>query len=84
MTEQEAATVARNHLARDRFPDPEFEWVLTRPTRVEDGWYFDHRYDRVSGSGELPAYAGPIGFVVGDDRTVHPLAYSAWRELFGS
>ena len=83
MTEEEAIALARAHLAETPFPDPQFRCLVPTPTGLTDAWYFDYRFERIVGKGDLPLYAGAIGFLVRKDRSVQPLSYSMWAELFG-
>jgi hypothetical protein len=84
MTQEEAISIARHHLENNPFPDDEYRWVLGPATPTRDGWYFDYRYEPIAGLGELPPYAGAMGFLVSADRGVRDLSFSAWQKLFPS
>jgi hypothetical protein len=83
MTHAEAIVIAEEHLRRHPFPDPECRWVIATPKQVGRGWLFPYRFERIGGDGELPPYAGAVGFLVRQDGTVDELSYSQWFDAGG-
>ena len=81
MTKDEATAVARNHLRRHPFPEPEFRWVLVEAVEIGSDWYFDYAFERTEGSGELPRYAGARGFLVAQDGNVREISFPEWARL---
>ena len=81
MTSDEATAVARRHLQANPFPEEGFRWALDPGTRVVDGWYFDYRFERAQGSGDLPLYAGAKGFIVLGDGGVRNVSWPEWQKL---
>lgn len=82
MTDEEATKHAKEHLRRHAFPDEDFQWVVGDAKPLDEGWYFDYLFERVKGDGEMPAFAGAIGFIVQRDGSVRDIAYGEWQKLF--
>lgn len=83
MTREQAIAVAEQHLRSRPFPEPEYSWVVTDPKQVHRGWLFPYQFERIAGEGELPLYAGAIGFLIRPDASVEDLSYTLWFENGG-
>jgi hypothetical protein len=81
---EEAAKLAREHLASQRFPDANYRWIFTEGRTHPDGWYFSYIYHHVA---ELPRsqwkkFFGAPGFVVHhDDGRIRTVSREEWHRL---
>jgi hypothetical protein len=81
MTSDEATAAARRHLQENPFPEQGFRWALDPGTRLPEGWYFEYRFERAQGTGDLPLYAGAKGFIVLPDGHVREVSWPEWQKL---
>jgi hypothetical protein len=79
LTYDQALLAAKEFLANNPFPYPEYRWVLTVGRPIAEGWYFDFRFERVDDEPPDDGFGGAPGYKVvaetGDVRVV------GWAEL---
>ena len=75
---------ARRHLAGVR-PPPGTRWQPPRGQRVEGGWFFVYRVERLPPARRLPPPFGFFpGYIVADDGSVRNVAEHGLRQLVES
>jgi len=78
-----ANEIAKKHLEENPLDDSDFQWVLSIPKQIKNGWYYDYKYELIPGK-EDPSeigFSGAPGFLVSSDGKVQDLSWDQYQSL---
>ena len=84
MDKDTAIRIAKKFLRENPVAHKDYRWVLSEPTQIQGGWYFDYKHECVANIPEdqWELFAGAPGFkILSEDGSVVDVGWDEWHRL---